>query len=98
MDFFLNWADYRQGFGDIYKDFWLGNDNLHLLTSQGVYELRVDLWDFEGGSAFTEYASFNVDDEAAKYKLTLGAYSTTSTAGLFALHTILSDTWHTHHF
>ncbi|GFR60639.1 ficolin-2 [Elysia marginata] len=42
-DFNRNWADYRQGFGLVHEDYWLGNDNIHTLTSSGTYELRVEL-------------------------------------------------------
>ena len=81
QDFYLPWAEYKAGFGDLFKDFWLGNDNLNLITNQDVYELRVDLWDFEGDSAFAKYTTFKIDTETLKYKLTLGLYKSGSTAG-----------------
>ncbi|GBN98126.1 hypothetical protein AVEN_32423-1, partial [Araneus ventricosus] len=28
--FFQDWASYKNGFGDIEKDFWIGNDNIFL--------------------------------------------------------------------
>ncbi|CAG2205949.1 unnamed protein product [Mytilus edulis] len=48
VDFYRGWKEYEKGFGDVRKEFWLGNDKLHDLTSQGSYELQVDLEDFNG--------------------------------------------------
>ncbi|KAK3776508.1 hypothetical protein RRG08_060223 [Elysia crispata] len=35
VDFYRTWDDYRVGFGTLEGEFWLGNDNIHYLTSQG---------------------------------------------------------------
>jgi len=45
-----------------------------------VYELRVDLEDFEGNSAYAKYSTFRVADEVEDYKLTVDGYS--GTAGM----------------
>uniref|UniRef100_A0A7N5KFQ7 Fibrinogen C-terminal domain-containing protein n=1 Tax=Ailuropoda melanoleuca TaxID=9646 RepID=A0A7N5KFQ7_AILME len=74
VDFFRDWATYRQGFGSQLGEFWLGNDNIHALTAQGTSELRVDLVDFEGNHQFAKYSSFRVAGEAEKYRLVLGAF------------------------
>nr|2D39_A Chain A, Ficolin-1 [Homo sapiens]2D39_B Chain B, Ficolin-1 [Homo sapiens]2D39_C Chain C, Ficolin-1 [Homo sapiens] len=74
VDFYRDWAAYKQGFGSQLGEFWLGNDNIHALTAQGSSELRVDLVDFEGNHQFAKYKSFKVADEAEKYKLVLGAF------------------------
>ncbi|KFO21527.1 ficolin-1 isoform X2 [Fukomys damarensis] len=74
VDFFRDWAAYKQGFGSQLGEFWLGNDNIHALTSRGSSELRVDLVDFEGNPSFAKYNSFRVAAEAEKYKLVLGAF------------------------
>ncbi|KAF7461802.1 hypothetical protein GHT09_013990 [Marmota monax] len=74
VDFYRDWAAYKQGFGSQLGEFWLGNDNIQVLTAQGTSELRVDLVDFEGNRDFAKYSSFRVAGEAEKYKLTLGAF------------------------
>jgi Fibrinogen beta and gamma chains, C-terminal globular domain len=43
-----DWADYKNGFGDPTKEFWIGNENIYTLTSSSDYVLRIELEDFEG--------------------------------------------------
>ncbi|XP_036039024.1 ficolin-2 isoform X2 [Onychomys torridus] len=74
VDFFRDWASYKRGFGSQLGEFWLGNDNIHALTTQGTSELRVDLADFEGKRDFAKYSSFKIEGEAEKYKLILGNF------------------------
>ncbi|XP_075115174.1 ficolin-1-like [Leptodactylus fuscus] len=74
VDFFRTWADYKKGFGSRLNEFWLGNENIHQITSTGTWELRVDLQDFEGKKVFAKYASFKVLDESQKYMLLLGVF------------------------
>ncbi|XP_017704291.1 PREDICTED: ficolin-2 isoform X1 [Rhinopithecus bieti] len=74
VDFYRDWAAYKQGFGSRLGEFWLGNDNIHALTAQGTSELRVDLVDFEDNHQFAKYRSFKVADEEEKYNLVLGAF------------------------
>jgi len=75
VDFFLDWSDYKVGFGDFNGEFWLGLDKIHRLTSDDYSMLRVDLEDFEGNTAHAEYNKFGVMSENDKYKLILGSYS-----------------------
>ena len=74
VDFYLNWMSYKNGFGDLNGEIWLGNDNLHLLTTAGNVTLTVNLGDFDGNMTYAEYISFKVADEADKYQLTIGGY------------------------
>ncbi|XP_069491060.1 tenascin-X isoform X3 [Ambystoma mexicanum] len=76
-NFWRNWQDYALGFGNLTQEFWLGNENLHKITSQGVYELRVDLRT-KNESAYAIYDSFRVDTQASYYRLRLGKYSGTA--------------------
>uniref|UniRef100_A0A4W4DVE6 Fibrinogen C-terminal domain-containing protein n=1 Tax=Electrophorus electricus TaxID=8005 RepID=A0A4W4DVE6_ELEEL len=77
LSFRQNWKAYKQGFGKCQKDHWLGLDKVWALTKGKNRNsvLRVDLWDFEGGSAFAEYQNFSVGNERMGYKLQVGIYS-----------------------
>ncbi|PFX22965.1 Ficolin-1 [Stylophora pistillata] len=75
VDFDRDWKTYKDGFGNLIGEFWLGNDNLHRLTAADDVMLRVDLEDFEGNITYAKYATFNVTDEAENYTLTLGGYT-----------------------
>ena len=75
VDFYLNWSDYKVGFGDLNGEFWLGLDKVHRLTSGNNSILRVDLEDFEGNIRFAQYNVFGVMNENNMYKLNLGTYS-----------------------
>ena len=78
VDFYLKWESYKNGFGDLSGEFWLGNDNLHRLTAADHVMLRVDLEDFEGNITYAEYTNFGVADEADKYRLLIGGYKGTA--------------------
>ncbi|GAA6225841.1 fibrinogen-like protein 1 isoform X1 [Lates japonicus] len=72
------WVEYKHGFGDLFSpggEFWLGNEPLHYLTSQGNYDLRIDMEDFEGNQRYAEYKNFKVDSEKDQYQLHLGEYT-----------------------
>ena len=75
VDFLRRWQDYKNGFGNLNGEFWLGLDKIHRLTVSGSYKLRVDLENIHGNTAFAEYSSFAVSSERAKYRLGLGSYS-----------------------
>ncbi|KAL7403986.1 hypothetical protein ABVT39_008108 [Epinephelus coioides] len=63
------WVEYKHGFGDLFSpdgEFWLGNEPLHFITSQGNYDLRIDMEDFEGKQRYAEYKNFKVDNEKVK--------------------------------
>ena len=83
VDFYRNWADYKRGFGNLEGEHWLGLDNMHLLTNlSGVTaQLRVDLEDWEGNTAFAQYDQFSVGHEDSDYTLSVSTYQSASTAG-----------------
>lgn len=78
LSFNRTWAEYRTGFGSVDAqgrgEFWIGNQNLHLLTNQGETILKVELEDWEGGAASAEY-TVRVGSEGEGYPLHVSGYS-----------------------
>lgn len=54
-----------------------GLENLHKITSQGQYELRVDLRD-KGETVYALYDKFIVGDSKSRYRLKVDGYSGTA--------------------
>ncbi|XP_053229378.1 tenascin isoform X1 [Podarcis raffonei] len=77
QEFYQNWRTYEAGFGNPNGEFWLGLDKLHKITSQGQYELRVDLRD-HGETAYALYDKFFVGDARSRYRLKVEGYSGTA--------------------
>ena len=76
VDFYRNWVDYEEGFGDLNGEFWLGLSKIHRLTQDGTDNtLRVDLRDFDDETRYAKYNTFNIGDSATDYTITLGGYS-----------------------
>lgn len=67
--FSRNWSGYKEGFGFLSSEFWLGNEKLAFLTNQRMYELRVDLTVSNGSHGFVTYSYFRVSDEWGNYTL-----------------------------
>ncbi|KAM9111227.1 tenascin-N isoform 1-T1 [Megaptera novaeangliae] len=79
LDFFKRWRTYVEGFGDPMREFWLGLDKLHNLTTGTTtrYEVRVDL-QTASESAYAIYDSFQVASSKERYRLTVGKYRGTA--------------------
>ena len=53
----------------------LWNTNIHRLTSQSRYELRIDLEDFNGSTRYAVYKTFSLTSEQDHFRLNVGEYS-----------------------
>ncbi|KAI8488195.1 Fibrinogen- domains (FReDs) [Branchiostoma belcheri] len=78
VPFNRTWEEYKHGFGNKNGEYWLGNDNIHLLTTQKNYTLRVELMDWENQTRYAEYDTFRVAGESDQYRLTVSGYSGTA--------------------
>ncbi|XP_004702672.1 fibroleukin [Echinops telfairi] len=77
-NFNRSWQDYKVGFGNIRREFWLGNDKIHLLTKSKDMILRIDLEDFNGVKLYALYDHFYVANEFLKYRVHVGNYNGTA--------------------
>ncbi|XP_073504988.1 microfibril-associated glycoprotein 4-like [Phyllobates terribilis] len=79
VDFYRGWKEYRDGFGNANGEYWLGLQNIHLLTQRRSYHLRIDLEDFDNDARYGTYDTFSlspfaIDPEEDGYKLYIGAF------------------------
>ena len=72
VDFFLNWTDYVNGFGDLGGEFWYGLENIYRLTTREDVELRIELGNGTVPSIVWTYQLFNVSGADTNYRLTIG--------------------------
>ena len=75
VDFYRGWTDYKNGFGDLNGEFWLGLDKIKRLTNARRCRIHVDLQETNGDTAYAEYDYFAVSSERSNYQLSLGTYS-----------------------
>ena len=54
---------------------FVGNDIMHMMTSNEEQELRVDIGDYKGNVFFAHYNKFSVGSEADHYKLMVEGYN-----------------------
>ena len=77
IDFFRGWDEYKNGFGDVRGEFWLGNEKIHQLTENSS-QLRVEIKTKNDGDKYAKYSTFTVTNEVSKYTLFVGSYSGTA--------------------
>ncbi|KAJ8034042.1 Angiopoietin-related protein 7 [Holothuria leucospilota] len=84
-NFYRSWTEYQHGFGSVQQgsDFWLGNEQLHYLTNQKSYKLRVDIVDSGGTPHYGEYTTFQTGDSSTKYRLRIGGHSGDTSDGMY---------------
>ena len=63
------------GFGDLEKEFWLGNIWIYHLSEQGNLQIRFDLWDENDIHVYAIYSKFNVKGPEDQFQLSISGYS-----------------------
>ncbi|KAM8718082.1 hypothetical protein ACLKA7_004740 [Drosophila subpalustris] len=73
VNFTRNWTEYKNGFGDLDGEYFLGLDKIHAMTEERRQELLVLVEDFEGEQRYEIYDEFAIGNEDQQYELhTLG--------------------------
>ncbi|XP_063915307.1 fibrinogen C domain-containing protein 1-like [Zophobas morio] len=73
QDFYMGWDSYKEGFGHIGGEFWLGLENIHQLTGYEINELLIEIVDWDDVQKFALYNAFSVGHEKSGYALKLVA-------------------------
>lgn len=76
-EFFCNQSTNGGGWSILTAGFWLGNDNIHVLTSIGS-QILIELKDFENNTVHGSYGSFHVSNEEEQYVLEVNEFSGTA--------------------
>lgn len=71
-NFYRNWQDYENGFGDLNGEFWYGLRNIHCLTTRSEVELRIDMEKTNGEAFSWVYQTVRVGGADTNYTLNLG--------------------------
>ena len=81
------WDDFRDGFGEIDGDHWLGLNQMSLLTQRTRMELRVEMSNGDQDRDVFEYEYFLVGSEADRFRLKISQLALSSpNTDLFAYH------------
>lgn len=75
VNFYRDWQDYKNGFGQASGEHWIGNDIIHAITSDSNHALMILMTDYNNVTKFAEYLSFHVSNEENRYRLMLGKYT-----------------------
>jgi hypothetical protein len=68
-NFDRDWSDYKEGFGNLEREFWLGNELVHEITSSKKHELLIEIKDFFGHLAYVSYGTFKIYSESNSYMI-----------------------------
>ena len=81
LPFNRTWNDYKNGFGDVSGEFWLGLEKLHRITNQPYvkYSIRFEMKLKAGKSYYSESNDFYIAGEKELYKI-VGIGSRTATS------------------
>ncbi|CAI9619703.1 unnamed protein product [Staurois parvus] len=58
VNFNRTWKEYKEGFGNLKGEFWLGNEKIYWITGKGEFSLRIDLEDWSGQHKYAVYREF----------------------------------------
>ncbi|XP_066934527.1 microfibril-associated glycoprotein 4-like [Clytia hemisphaerica] len=74
VDFYQNWEKYKNGFGDIGGEHWLGLENIHKLTKGRNMEIALWAHSFQNETQYAVYKNFYIEGEDSFYQLHAGVF------------------------
>ncbi|XP_067659158.1 ficolin-2-like [Haliotis asinina] len=74
-NFFRTWNEYKEGFGDLNGEFWLGNEKMWRIVKGRQFQLRIQLWDFQDETRMAYYQNFSIGSLADNYELKISGFS-----------------------
>ena len=76
VNFYRGWHEYKNGFGNLDGNFWLGLEKIHRLSNSGQNALRVDMVEWESDTKlFAKYESFSLESESKDYEIDVDGFS-----------------------
>ncbi|XP_052843506.1 fibroleukin-like [Drosophila gunungcola] len=79
VNFTRGWEEYKDGFGDVSQEFFIGLEKLYLMTQAQPHELYIQLRNADGISRYAHYDDFCIGSANESYKLNaVGKYSGTA--------------------
>ncbi|XP_017045098.1 fibrinogen C domain-containing protein 1 [Drosophila ficusphila] len=79
VSFFRNWEEYKDGFGDLMGEYFLGLEKIRALTALEPHELYIHLEDFDDTVKYAKFDEFAIGNEEDDYAMNaLGKYSGTA--------------------
>jgi len=83
VSFNQNWEEYKQGFGSLDSEYWIGLDHMHKMTDKYDQKLRIDMINKDNQHFFAIYNFVYIGDERSKYSLTVDGYTGDAGDGLY---------------
>ncbi|XP_066935394.1 angiopoietin-related protein 2-like [Clytia hemisphaerica] len=74
LSFNQNWEVYKDGFGDPASNHWIGNGNIHYLTTGRNMDIMFIATAYDWSEINARYEGFFIEDETTNYKVHSGTY------------------------
>ncbi|KAL5008893.1 hypothetical protein ScPMuIL_014474 [Solemya velum] len=85
VNFDRPWDDYKNGFGALDGEMWLGNEIIYNLTRDSLRQLVIDIVEEDGTKHRISYSTFDISDEFNNYTLTMSGFQSSTALDDFSV-------------